>query len=68
MGKTPQQYLLEERIRRAKLLLVQTEKTISEIAYECGFASQSHFSLRFKQAAYCTPGEYRQRSIERYRV
>lgn len=68
MGKTPQQYLLEERIRRAKILLVQSEKTISEIAYECGFASQSHFSLRFKQATYSTPGEYRQRSTERYRI
>ena len=68
MGKTPQQYLLEERIRRAKLLLAESEKTISEIAYECGFASQSHFSMRFRRVEYCTPGEYRQRSIERYRV
>ena len=67
-GKTPQQFLLEERIRHAKLLLVGTEKTISEIAYECGFASQSHFSLRFKEATYCTPGEYRQRSNAHYRV
>lgn len=68
MGKTPQQYLLEERIRHAKILLVQSEKTISEIAYECGFASQSHFSMRFKEVVYCTPGEYRQRSIERYLI
>jgi len=68
MGKTPQQYLLEERIRHAKILLVQSEKTISEIAYECGFASQSHFSMRFKEVVYCPPGEYRQRSIERYLI
>lgn len=68
MGRTPQQYLLEERIRHAKLLLVQSDKTISEIAYECGFASQSHFSLRFKEMTYSTPGEYRQRSSARYRV
>lgn len=68
MGKTPQQYLLEERIRHAKLLLTQSEKTISEIAYECGFASQSHFSVRFKEVTYSTPGEYRQRRSGRYRV
>jgi len=41
------------------VLLVQSDKTISEIAYECGFASQSHFSLRFKEVTFCTPGEYR---------
>ena len=68
MGKTPQRYLLEERIRHAKILLAQSEKTISEIAYECGFASQSHFSMRFKETVYCTPGEYRQRSLERYLI
>ena len=68
MGKTPQQYLLEERVRHAKVLLVQSDKTISEIAYECGFASQSHFSLRFKEETFCTPGEYRQRSNDRYQV
>ena len=68
MGVTPQQYLLAERIRRAKILLAESEKPISEIAYECGFASQSHFSLRFRELTYCTPGEYRRRSNAHYRV
>lgn len=67
MGKTPQQCLLEERIKRAKILLVQTDKTLSEIAYECGFSSQSHFSLQFKKQTYSTPGQFRQRNIDRYR-
>lgn len=68
MGKTPQQYLLEERIRQSKLLLVQSEKTLSEIAYECGFSSQSHFSMQFKKMTYSTPGQYRQRNLDRYGV
>lgn len=68
MGKTPQQYLTEERIKHAKLLLVQTDKTLSEIAYECGFSSQSHFSRQFKASTFSTPGQYRQRNIERYQA
>jgi len=68
MGKTPQDYLMEERLRQAKRLLVQTEKTLSEIAYECGFSSQSHLCARFKQSVFCTPGEYRQRNMDSYRI
>lgn len=68
MGKTPQQYLTEARINHAKLLLVQTDNPLSEIAYECGFSSQSHFSLQFKKSTFSTPGQYRQRNIERYQA
>lgn len=66
MGKTPQDYLMDERLRQAKWLLVQTEKTLSEIAYECGFSSQSHLCARFKRSAFCTPGEYRRRNMDSY--
>ena len=68
MGVTPQDYLMEERLRHAKWLLVQTEKTLSEIAYECGFSSQSHLCTRFKRSMLCTPGEYRKRNINNYRA
>ena len=68
MGKTPQEYLTEERIRNAKLLLVQTDKTLSEIAYECGFSSQSHFNRQFKKLTFSTPGQYRQRNIDNYQA
>lgn len=66
IGKTPQQFLLEERIRQSKILLAQSEKTLSEIAYECGFSSQSHFSMQFKKMTFSTPGQYRQRCVDRY--
>lgn len=59
MGRTPQQYLLEERIRAAKRLLVQGELPLSEIAYACGFSSQSHFCQQFKQITHTTPMQYR---------
>ncbi|MBQ7335464.1 MAG: helix-turn-helix transcriptional regulator [Clostridia bacterium] len=66
MGKTPQQYLLELRIRRAKYLLAQSEKSLSEIAYECGFSSQAYFTEQFKKFTYTTPGQYRKQSMEKY--
>ncbi len=66
MGRTPQQYLLGVRIRHAKYLLAQTGKSLSEIAYECGFSSQAYFSEQFKKATYTTPGAYRKRCMEGY--
>ena len=67
MGITPQEYLMEQRLQQVKWLLVHTESSLSEIAYECGFSSQSHLCFRFKRSVLCTPGEYRQRNMNRYR-
>ena len=67
MGITPQEYLMEQRLQQAKWLLVHTEDSLSEIAYECGFSSQSHLCSRFKRSVQLTPGEYRQRHMERYK-
>ena len=67
MGKTPQEYLTDERLRQARWLLAQGEKPLSEIAYECGFSSQSHLCARFKEHMGCSPGEYRQQITENYR-
>ncbi len=66
MGRTPQQYLLDVRIRHAKYLLAQSGKPLSEIAYECGFSSQAYFTEQFKKATYATPGQYRRRCMEGY--
>lgn len=58
-GLPPHQYLLARRINRARDLLRSTRMALGEIAVECGFASASHFSNRFKQAMGATAGEYR---------
>ena len=58
-GLPPHQYLLARRINRARDLLRSTRMAFGEIAVECGFASASHFSNRFKQAMGATAGEYR---------
>lgn len=68
MGKTPQHYLLDVRIREAKYLLAQSGKSLSEIAYECGFSSQAYFTEQFRRVTYTTPGQYRKRCMQGYPV
>jgi AraC family transcriptional regulator len=55
IGTSPYQYLLQQRIERAKQLLKQTERSIMEIALECGFNSHSHLSKQFRQLTGITP-------------
>lgn len=65
MGMTPQEYLLSLRLERAKQFLLQPEKSISEIAYACGFSSQSYFTEQFRKETHMTPGKYRKMGIAR---
>ena len=58
-GVAPQHYLREKRIRQAAVLLRYTEKSIPEIAEECGFASRYHFTRVFKQIRNFSPAEFR---------
>jgi AraC-like DNA-binding protein len=57
---TPQQYIRKLRVRMACRALVYTEKPLSEVALECGFADQSHFAREFRHQTRQTPREYRE--------
>jgi AraC-like DNA-binding protein len=57
----PKQYLQQLRLRRAARLLRHTARTIKEIAFECGFATDNYFHLVFRRAFSSTPAEYRDR-------
>jgi len=59
-GRTPHQYAIEARVRRARELLTAGGMSMAEIATACGFADQAHFSTRFKTATGMTPLAYRQ--------
>jgi AraC family transcriptional regulator len=59
LGTAPYQYLLQQRVERAKQLLKQTERSIVDIALECGFNSHSHLSKQFRQITGITPTAYR---------
>lgn len=60
MGISPHQYLLQQRLERAKQLLKNTKLAIADIALECGFNSQSHLGKYFQKLTGMTPGNYRQ--------
>ena len=59
MGITPQDLLREARIKRACQLLRQTDKTVAEVAYACGFSDPKYFSRSFKQSTGLSPTEYK---------
>ena len=65
-GMTVREYVEEQRIKRAVNLLVSTDKSLTDIAYECGFSSQSYFSFAFKRRMKVTPREYAKQIFDRY--
>jgi AraC-like DNA-binding protein len=68
LGLTPKQFLLECQINQAKHDLLAREKELAQIAKDCGFAHQSHFTSRFKQATGLTPTRWRRMATDRYRI
>lgn len=59
IGLAPYQYLIQQRVERAKKLLKQTDRSIVDIALDCGFNSHSHLSKQFRQLTGMTPKAYR---------
>lgn len=59
VGMTPQAYLTQLRIERAKILLSEGEMSLSDIAVVCGFSSQSHFTATFRRLCGNTPYVWR---------
>lgn len=58
MGLTPHQYVVQQRVERAKQLLRQGKLSISEIATRSGFAHQSHLNRHFKRVVGVTPKHF----------
>lgn len=58
-GKTFSDYLNEIRINEAARLLLQTDKTISQISFECGFETLSYFNRVFLKKKSQTPSVFR---------
>lgn len=59
MGVTPVDFLKEARIKHACKLLDTTQKSVSEIAFACGFSDPKYFSRCFKASTGKSPTEYR---------
>lgn len=60
-GMTIFQFLMHRRIYEAKLKLIRSSGSITEIGYEVGFKHPSHFSRTFKEHTELTPEQYRKK-------
>lgn len=59
-GKTFVDFLNELRLGYATRLLIESNKTVTEICFECGFNNISNFNRIFKKSQGCTPSEFRE--------
>ncbi|WP_426610479.1 helix-turn-helix domain-containing protein [Bradyrhizobium sp. McL0616] len=58
-GYRPREYLLHQRIERAKSLLSNSETGLAQVALTVGFCTQAHFSTVFKRMTGDTPARWR---------
>jgi AraC-like DNA-binding protein len=61
-GTSPNDFILQERINRAKELLA-SQNSIKETAYQTGFSDTNYFTRVFKQLVGVTPKSYQNRTI-----
>ena len=61
-GKTPHQYLMACRLRRAEELLAGTKRKVTDIALSLGFSSSQHFAACFRRETGKTPRQWRAQS------
>ena len=61
-GIPPHKYVLQQRVEKAKSLLLKKDLKIADIALEVGFCSQSHLTKLFKSRTGVTPRQFRIKS------
>lgn len=58
-GLSPHQYVIQQRVQRAKTLLLGTDLTVSEVAMAVGFSNSSHLAHHVRRLLDVTPGAIR---------
>jgi AraC family transcriptional regulator len=59
-GEPPHQFVLRQRIERAKAMLRAPDARVLDVAVACGFKTQQHFAQVFRDVCGVSPTEYRQ--------
>jgi AraC-like DNA-binding protein len=62
-GRTIENFFIEQRIEKAKELLIYGQMTLSEIAYELDYSSTAHLSAQFKKTTGLTPSYFKEVGI-----
>jgi AraC family transcriptional regulator len=60
-GLAPHQYLIHQRVERARHLLAHSATSLVEVAQQCGFCDQSHLTHHFRRIVGMTPRRFRDR-------
>lgn len=59
-GETPHQFVLRQKVERAKAMLRSRDARVLDVAVACGFKTQQHFAQVFRDVCGVSPKEYRQ--------
>lgn len=59
LNQSPIEYLISHRLNEAKKMLLNSNLSITEICYQCGFSDSSYFGKSFRKAYGLTPREFR---------
>jgi len=63
MGVSPHQFVVQQRVQRAKELLATLNLRMIDIALACGFKTQQHFARIFRQVCGVSPTEYQRAKL-----
>jgi AraC family transcriptional regulator len=63
-GETPHQFVLRQRVERAKALLRAPGARVLDVAVACGFKTQQHFAQVFSDISGVSPTQYRQDFVD----
>ena len=63
-GETPHRYLQRRRVERAMFLLRETDRSVTEISLDVGFASLGTFGRTFNEIVGDSPTEYRRQAAD----
>jgi len=58
-GLSPHQYVIRQRVEKAKALLLGTELSVGEVAMACGFSHQAHLTRHFGRRVGISPNKFR---------
>jgi AraC family transcriptional regulator len=63
VGDSPHGYIIRRRVERAQGLMLSTQKSLSEIAADCGLADQAHMTRLFRKIVGETPAAWRRARV-----
>lgn len=65
MGKSPHQYVVQQRVQFAKDMLSSMDLRIIDVALACGFKTQQHFARIFRKISGLSPTEYQRLKLDK---